>query len=240
MRAIDLDAEREFENSKVNDSGVRAAQDKYYWATQLSRAAHDDYVDRHIVGQDVLEIGCSSGYDAEHYVRNCRHYTGIDISDDAIAAAERRGLENATFICVDGHKLPFPDSSFDSVIVNSLLHHLDLPRSFSEISRVLRPDGQLLFREPLGTNPLIQLYRALTPKARTKDERPFTRADLALMRRHFTLTDVRWYGLTALGAAWLRVTALRRALTALDDGLARTPARIFFWQFCGAARKRAD
>lgn len=237
MRAIDLDAERTFENSKVNDANVRAAQDKYYWATQLSREAHDRYVCDQINDQQVLEIGCSSGYDADQYSRHCRNYTGIDISDDAIAAAEARNIANATFICVDGHHLPFPDASFDSVIVNSLLHHLDLPRSFSEICRVLRPNGQLLFREPLGTNPLIQAYRAMTPQARTRDERPFTRADLALMKKHFTLTEVRWYGMTALVAAWVQVPALRRALTRIDGALSKTPARIFFWQFCGAARK---
>ena len=44
-----------------------------------------------------------------------------------------------------------PDENFDCVVVNSLLHHLDLLKSFKrEIHRVLK-NGILIFREPLGT-----------------------------------------------------------------------------------------
>ena len=42
----------------------------------------------------------------------------------------------------------------------------------NEISRILKPNGKLLFIEPLGTNPLINFYRKLTPKSRSKDEHP--------------------------------------------------------------------
>ena len=41
-----------------------------------------------------------------------------------------------------------------------------------ELYRVLKPGGIAYFAEPLGNNPLINLYRRLTPQYRTKDEEP--------------------------------------------------------------------
>ena len=90
--------------------------------------------------------------DAVEYAKHCAQYVGLDISDEAIRVAQQRQIPNCKFICTDGHKLPFDDESLDFVIVNSLLHHLDLDLTFPEISRVLKENGKLIFREPLGTN----------------------------------------------------------------------------------------
>ena len=97
---------------------------------------------------------------------------------------------NSEFLCTDGHKIQKKDLEFDFVIVNGLLHHLDLSESLKEINRVLKVDGSLVFREPLGTNPIFQIYRKLTSSARTKDERPFTFGDIKLMKKYFKLTKV--------------------------------------------------
>ena len=48
-------------------------------------------------------------------------------------------------------------------------------KCLDEIFRILKSNGTLIFIEPLGTNPIINLYRKLTPKSRSKDEHPFTR-----------------------------------------------------------------
>ena len=47
-----------------------------------------------------------------------------------------------------------------------------------EIHRVLRPGGRVVLQEPLADNPLLKAFRLFTPKARTPDERPFSRSDL--------------------------------------------------------------
>ena len=64
-------------------------------------------------------------------------------------------MKNSEFLFIDGHKIPKEDEAFDWVIVNGLLHHLDLVKSFQEINRVLKSGGFLIFREPLGTNPFF-------------------------------------------------------------------------------------
>jgi SAM-dependent methyltransferase len=236
MREIDLDAERDFENRKAVGENVRGAQSKYYWATGASISRHKQLTCETIRKKSVLEIGCASGCDAVEYVQFARRYVGLDISDEAIKNCESLELENAQFTCVDGHVLPFDDNSFDCVIVNSLLHHLDLEKSFSEICRVLTEGGVLLFREPLGTNPLFQVYRFLTPSARTDDERPFTFKDLALMRSLFEFEDVQWFGFLSLFSAFTKSEGVRSFLTSVDGVLSRTPLKFLFWQFSGVAR----
>ena len=57
----------------------------------------------------------------------------------------------------------------------------------SRLSRRWRPTGAV-FYEPLGTNPMIRLYRRLTPRLRSADEHPLVDADVALARRSFAVS----------------------------------------------------
>ena len=78
--------------------------------------------------------------------------TGVDVSNDQLAVAERNGGPLAEqLICADAHALPFEDESFDAVL--SILTHTDLddPRvALSEARRVLRPGGAFVY---LGVHP---------------------------------------------------------------------------------------
>jgi ubiquinone/menaquinone biosynthesis C-methylase UbiE len=78
---------------------------------------------------------------------------------------------------IDCESLCFDNDSFDLVIGRAILHHLDLSRALPEIHRVLKKNGRGLFIEPLGMNPLINLYRKLTPQNHTPDEHPLKNAD---------------------------------------------------------------
>ena len=233
-----MESEREFENSKVKDRMVRGSQSKFYWATEIPTTQHQLDAYKAIEGATVIEIGCSDGRDAAEYTKHCEAYVGIDISDEAVAVATSRMLSNAKFICVDAHVLPFEDAEFDFVIVNSLLHHLDLKVAFFEISRILKANGSLIYREPLGTNPFFQLYRHITPGARTVDERPFSFSDLELMEQYFKLDKVNWFGFFSIISAFIQVDGVRSFLTKADVLMSKTPLRYLFWQFSGVAEKK--
>ncbi len=238
MRDINLQAEREFENRRAKGGDMRRNQTKYYWATHIPIKKHNTETFRKIKDKKILEIGCASGNDAISYTEYSSFYCGIDISDEAIKNAEKLNLKNAEFLCVDGHKIPKGDREFDCVVVNSLLHHLDLLKSLQEIHRVLKTNGYLIFREPLGTNPFFQLYRYITPSARTPDERPFTFGDVKLMKKFFYLKEVQWFGFFNIISAFFQIKILRRLLTSIDYYLSKTPLKIFFWQFSGFATKK--
>lgn len=102
---------------------------------------------------------------------------GIELSRNSIIKPE--------FRLMDAHHLEFEDNSFDFVFGSGILHHLDLDTALNEISRVLKPNGIMLFTEPLNINPVSKIVRILTPEARTEDERPFGFGELKLLEERF-------------------------------------------------------
>ena len=69
----------------------------------------------------------------------------------------------------------FSDNTFDLVVGQSILHHLEWEVAIHELERILKPGGKAVFIEPLGDNPMAKLIRLVTPKARTRDEIPVTK-----------------------------------------------------------------
>jgi hypothetical protein len=57
--------------------------------------------------------------------------------------------------------------------------------ALDEIFRVLKPNGKILFVEPLGINPVGKLLRSLKKKARTSDEQPLRLCDIAEVKKRF-------------------------------------------------------
>ncbi len=79
-----------------------------------------------------------------------RDVTGLDISEDAIAFCEAKGLGPVEQgdICA----MPFADDSFDLVLATDVIEHVDDDaRALREIARVLRPGGTLLLTVPAFT-----------------------------------------------------------------------------------------
>ena len=101
----------------------------------------------------------------------------------------------------DGHNLPYCDNEFDLIFARGVLHHLDLEVGISELKRVLSSKGKVVFGEPLAGNPLIQIYRFLTPKLRTPDERPLKSKDINFVRNSFEGISVKYYGFLTIFTA---------------------------------------
>lgn len=74
---------------------------------------------------------------------------GIDPSEEALTDARRGNtLPNVEFIQMEGEKLNFPDHSFDVVCLSNAMHHLaSTEQTFSEMKRVVKPEGWLLIAE---------------------------------------------------------------------------------------------
>ena len=79
--------------------------------------------------------------------------------------------------------------------------------------------------EPLGTNPLINLYRKLTPNSRSSDEHPFLKKDFDFLKKNFSDVNIKYYGfLTLLFFLFYKnpqVSNFFRILTNIDNFLFR-------------------
>lgn len=97
----------------------------------------------------LLDVGCGSGQTMEWFARNHPEWetSGVDISPDAVAAAQKAGLP---VVIGSATMLPFSDRFADLVITFDVLQHLPLPagdaEALAEMKRVLRPGGFLLIR----------------------------------------------------------------------------------------------
>lgn len=72
--------------------------------------------------------------------------------------------------------------------------------SLKEIRRVIKIGGRALFQEPLSANPILRMFRILTPYARTKDEKPLTPQDLDMIEGDWQAYNT-YYGLISAPVA---------------------------------------
>src|SRR3546814_223758 len=201
------------------------SQLKYYDAIADCFRDYWARVNRLAAGADILEYGCADGDNAMRLAATARTATGIDISDVAIergrAWARQKGLANVRLEAMNAEAMAFPDDSFDLVFGSGIIHHLDIDRAFAEIARVLRPGGRAVFVEPLGLNPAIEIYRRLTPGARTPDEHPLLRHDFRRFDAAFRTSNCRFYGLSTLAVVPFRRSAAKAPLFALTRAMDR-------------------
>jgi ubiquinone/menaquinone biosynthesis C-methylase UbiE len=99
-----------------------------------------------IKGKRVLCIGCGTGEECQYILKKgAKSVMGIDISKKVIDIA-RKSFKKIEFKLMDMEKLDFSQSSFDVVYSSLALHYLkDWRAIFSEINRVLVPNGYFLF-----------------------------------------------------------------------------------------------
>lgn len=67
-----------------------------------------------------------------------------------------------------------------------------------KIRRVLKPGGKAVFREPMGHNPFINLFRFLTPGLHSRDEHPLKMKDLYFIAENFPNFKFKFYYLFTL------------------------------------------
>ena len=110
-------------------------------------------------GDKVLDLGCGNGYYPYLLSRiplNLK-ITGIDSHLNAIEDAKRDvGEKNAKFIIGNAEKLPFPENSFDKIVMSEIIEHVrDDIMVLKEARRVLKPGGILVLTTPNKNYPFL-------------------------------------------------------------------------------------
>lgn len=133
---------------------------------------------------DVLEVGCGDGNIWRENLDRIPpgwRLTLTDLSPGMVDAARAALGERAEYAVADVQELPFPDESFDAVVANHMLFHVeDRPRALAEIARVLRPGGS--FRATVIGLDHIREIRELVP--------PPPDSQWAKTRERFTMEKV--------------------------------------------------
>ncbi len=107
----------------------------------------------------ILEIGCGMGGFSVFLAQKGARVVGVDselynkILNTAKKFAKLKGVK-VDFKVVNAQELKFVDESFDALVMNSVVEHLEKPfKVLSECKRVLKPEGMLFVNFPLFYGP---------------------------------------------------------------------------------------
>jgi 2-polyprenyl-3-methyl-5-hydroxy-6-metoxy-1,4-benzoquinol methylase len=157
----------------------------------------------------ILEVGCGSGTLSTFLALQGARAVGVDVSSGMLDLARRRADVNRVGDRVElfasaVEDLAEPDGSFDAVLANQVLHHLDLPRAMPNIARLVGDRGIAVFAEPVLFVPEFvrraryakPVTRVFPSRADTPDERSIDRHDLALIRGAFSHSEMHPFQVT--------------------------------------------
>ena len=108
--------------------------------------------------RNLLELGCAGGEFTRRLAKLSDRIVAVDLSYELIKMARNSiGSKNVNFVVADIDNLPFKDETFDIIVGNSILHHLELMPVLKQIRRFLNREGKLWFSEPNLFNPQVFL-----------------------------------------------------------------------------------
>jgi len=100
----------------------------------------------------VLDVACGTGYGAGYLGTRARTVVGVDHQPAVVAKCRAQyASERVSFVAMDATALGFRDASFDAIVSQDTIEHIEQDRQFlSEVTRVLRRGGVLVLFTPHG------------------------------------------------------------------------------------------
>lgn len=150
----------------VPTNNQTARWNRYWDKKSRSYDREMGFFDRHLFGDsrqwvcsrasgDVLEVAVGTGLNLAQYPPEAK-LTGIDWSEPMLALARDRADalgRTAVLRQADAQQLPFDDASFDTVVCTFGLCAIpDHTQAITEMTRVLRPGGQLLLADHVASS----------------------------------------------------------------------------------------
>jgi SAM-dependent methyltransferase len=250
IRKID---EIKFQNKAVTASKKELGTDTFEKCYGNRKFYHTNYLSTHYVNSWIkkncrdkicLDLACGGGSNSFKMEKAQSKITiGLDISDLSIKECEKKAklnkINNIHFIQSDAENTRLPNNSIDIILCSGMLHHINLNKGFPEMKRILKPGGKILAIEALDYNPLIKLYRKLTPNMRTEWEKShiLSLSDINLAKKYFLLDKMNfWHILSYLGFISKKLLPI---LNFIDNILTKIPyVQLMSWIFTFELKKR--
>jgi len=106
-------------------------------------------------GKAVLDMGCGAAGKSLYYASlGAKRVVGVDIVQryerEAMDMAKKLGYARVfNFVCASADNLPFPDESFDTIIMNDFMEHVSDPvGALREALRLITKDGRIFINFP--------------------------------------------------------------------------------------------
>jgi methionine biosynthesis protein MetW len=99
----------------------------------------------------VLELGCSTGYFADHLIKKCATVVAVDADPFSIDACQERGIPAFQFDLSSGEIDRFlaDHAPFDAVVAMDVLEHLARPQDvLARLHRLMDRNGRLIVTGP--------------------------------------------------------------------------------------------
>lgn len=149
---IDYSTVTEITGYQVSSEQIRRLYTRYRFAS--------DYCS----GKEVLEVACGSGQGLGYLAKKAKHVVGGDYDVKIVDIAKKHYKDRFEIKQIDAHNLPYPDNSFDVVIMYEAIYYLSNPEKFIlEAKRVLKKEGILIIgtanKEWPGFNPSPYSYK---------------------------------------------------------------------------------
>jgi SAM-dependent methyltransferase len=109
-------------------------------------------------GERVLDCGCGYGWFLKVLEQmSAGRLVGVDVDLGRLEKARRElGRRGAAVLAADAVRLPFPDDTFDKVVLSEVLEHLPDDRAaLREVRRVLKPGGVVAITVPHRDYPML-------------------------------------------------------------------------------------
>lgn len=145
----------------------------------------------------VLDLGCFAGNALSlHLAQNAKEYTGIDLSDVAIAKLSEKleSIPTAKAVSIDFLSDEFTERNFDLVYAYGVLHHFpNLDVLITRLNEVMSPNAEIISYDPLETSLPVKIVRTLyRPFQSDADwEWPFTKKTVQKIRNSFNVAETR-------------------------------------------------
>lgn len=117
-------------------------------------------------GEKILEVGFGTGLSFLNLAEKYQEIHGLDLTVNVNEVGEVFEKHNIKTILKNGDVLdmPYGDEIFDTVLLISILEHLQPEQqimAFAEIHRVLKPGGQVVYGVPIERPFMVAMFKLL-------------------------------------------------------------------------------